>query len=108
MKYKGYEAIVEYDDMDRLFTGRVINTRDVIAFDGLTVDELEESFHAVIDEYLADCEAMNKDPEKPYSGRFNLRISPDLHRRVSTTAERSGMSLNTFIETVLNEAVSSS
>ena len=35
MKYKGYEAIVEYDDEDCLFTGQVINTRDVIAFDGV-------------------------------------------------------------------------
>ena len=47
MKYKGYEAIIGYDDEDRLFTGHVINTRDVIAFGGLTVDELEQSFHAV-------------------------------------------------------------
>ena len=35
MKYKGYEAKIEYDDEDRLFVGRVINTKDIIAFDGL-------------------------------------------------------------------------
>ncbi len=65
MKYKGYEAKIEYDDEDRLFFGRVINIKDVIVFDGLSVDELEQSFHKVIDEYLTDCQVLNKTPEKP-------------------------------------------
>ena len=53
MKYKGYEAVIEYDEEDRLFFGRVINIEDVIVFDGLSVDELEQSFQQVIDEYLS-------------------------------------------------------
>ena len=105
MKYKGYEAIVEYDDIDRLFTGRVINTQDVLAFDGESVDELEESFHAVIDEYLEDCEAMNKEPDKPYSGKFNLRLSPELHRQVAIKAEKEGLSLNAFVENTLTDVL---
>jgi predicted HicB family RNase H-like nuclease len=102
MIYKGYQAIVEFDEEDRLFVGRVINTRDVIAFDGASVDELDQVFHAVIDEYLDDCSATGKDPDKPFSGRFNLRISPDLHRLAATNAERQGISLNTFVENALN------
>lgn len=105
MKYKGYEAIVEYDDIDRLLTGRVINTQDVLAFDGESVDELEESFHAVIDEYLEDCEAMNKEPDKPYSGKFNLRLSPELHRQVAIKAEKEGISLNAFVENTLTDVL---
>lgn len=105
MNYKGYDATVEYDDQDRLFFGRVINTRDVIAFDGESVNELEQSFHAAIDEYLQDCEAINKDPEKPYSGRFNLRISPDLHRTIAVEAERNGLSLNTYVENALETSL---
>lgn len=65
MKYKGYEASIEYDEEDRLFFGRVINIKDIIVFDGLSVDELEQAFQSVIDEYLADCQALNKTPEKP-------------------------------------------
>ena len=101
MKYKGYEAIIEFDDEDRLFVGRVINTRDVIAFDGSSVDELEQSFHAVIDEYLKDCQALGKTPDKPFSGRFNLRISPELHRQATTKAEKKGISLNALVELAL-------
>jgi len=55
MKYKGYQAVVDYGEDDRIFSGRVINTQDVIAFDGASVAELETAFHAVVDEYLEDC-----------------------------------------------------
>lgn len=65
MKYKGYEAIIEFNEEDRLFIGRVINTRDVIAFDGASVGELEQSFHNVIDEYLEGCQTAGKPPDKP-------------------------------------------
>ena len=88
MKYKGYEAIIEYDEEDRLFFGRVINTRDVISCDGKTVDELQQSFEAVIDEYLEDCKREGKEPDKAFSGQFNLRISPELHRKISIEAKK--------------------
>jgi predicted HicB family RNase H-like nuclease len=68
MKYKGYEAIVEYDEQDRLFVGRVINTLDVIVFDGKSVEELESSFHNTVEEYLEDCQKRGKTPNKPFSG----------------------------------------
>ena len=54
MKYKGYEAIVKYSDEDATFVGEVINTRDMLIFDGNDVTEIEQSFHAVVDEYLED------------------------------------------------------
>jgi predicted HicB family RNase H-like nuclease len=101
MKYKGYEAIVEFDDEDRLFVGWVMNTQDVIAFDGSSVDELEQSFYTAVDEYLEDCQAMGKTPNKPFSGRFNLRISPELHRQAATKAEKKGISLNALVELAL-------
>jgi predicted HicB family RNase H-like nuclease len=106
MNYKGYEAIVEYDHVDKLFVGHVINTRDVIAFDGLSVSELEASFFAAVDDYLNDCDRLGKDPDKPFSGRFNLRIPPDLHRQVVICAERQGVSLNAFVEMTLAQSVS--
>ena len=101
MNYKGYEATIEFDNEDRLFVGRVINTRDVIVFDGLSVDELEQSFHAVIDEYLEDCQSLGKTPDKPFSGRFNLRISSELHRKAAIEASKKGISLNTLVEQAL-------
>jgi predicted HicB family RNase H-like nuclease len=65
MQYKGYEAVIEYDESDRLFFGRVINIEDIIVFDGLSVDELEQAFKTVIEQYLADCQTLNKNPNQP-------------------------------------------
>jgi predicted HicB family RNase H-like nuclease len=103
MNYKGYEAVIEFDEEDRLFVGRVINTKDVIVFDGLSVDELEQSFHAVVDEYLEDCKSLGKTPDKPFSGRFNLRIPSELHRKAATKASQEGISLNTLVEQALEK-----
>ena len=104
MNYKGYEAIVEYDDRDKLFVGRVINTVDIIGFDGTTVEELEQSFHSVIEEYLEDCKTIGKTPDKPFSGKFNLRLSPSLHRQAFEKAKKEGVSLNSFVENAINNA----
>ena len=105
MKYKGYEAIAKYSDEDQTFIGEVINTRDILVFDGNDVAEIEASFHAVVDEYLADCQGQNKVPNKPFSGQFVMRVKPDLHRRLYLKAKQSGMSLNSFINEQLDRLV---
>ena len=79
----------------------MINTIDVIAFDGTSVEEPEQSCQHAIDEYLEDCQAIGKHPEKPFSGRFNLRISPALHRQAVAHAKKEGISLNTLVEQAL-------
>lgn len=54
MRYKGYEAIVEFCDIDRLFFGRVHSNNDVILFDGQTLDECEANFHKMVDDYISE------------------------------------------------------
>jgi len=68
MEYKGYFGKVEFDDEANIFHGEVINLRDVITFEGKTVEEIREAFHESIDDYLEFCAARGEDPEKPYSG----------------------------------------
>lgn len=66
MMYKNYEAQIIYSEEDEIFFGRVVNIeRDMIAFDGASVEELKESFHAAIEDYLQDCKEVGKKPEKP-------------------------------------------
>ncbi len=98
MNYKGYIGTVEYDDENRVFTGSVINTRAVITFQGESVDEIEKEFRLSIDDYLSWCKEDGVEPEKPYSGRFNVRFTPELHQRAAVGAKMLGMSLNSFIE----------
>ena len=73
MEYKGYIGEVNFDSEGHLFHGEVINTRDVITFQGQSVEELEKAFYESVDDYISWCEEDGVEPEKPYSGKFNLR-----------------------------------
>ena len=105
MEYKGYIATVEFDDDARIFHGDVINTRDVLTFQGSAVDELEHSFQETVDDYLEWCAAEGAEPEKPYSGKFNLRLSPDLHRELALAAKKLDVSINRFVEKAIEDEI---
>ncbi len=97
MTYKEYIGAIEYDDEKKLFHGEVVNTRDVITFQGSSVSDLEQAFRDSIEDYLSWCEEEGTAPEKPYSGRFNLRLSPELHREVAIAAIGLKKSINAFV-----------
>ena len=105
MKYKGYYGIVQYDDEAKIFHGEVINTRTVITFQGTNVDEIETAFRDSVDDYLDWCKERGKEPEKPFSGKFVLRLSPELHRQLNLKAKQGNISLNSFIVHTLEKAV---
>ena len=86
MEYKSYLGNIEYDDQAEIFHGEVINTRDVITFQGSSVAELRKAFRDSVDDYLEFCAQRGEKPEKPFSGRFVTRISPDLHRNITVVA----------------------
>lgn len=105
MEYQGYIGIVEFDGEAGLFHGEVINTRDVITFQGKSVHELKQAFRASVDDYLAFCQERGEEPDKPFSGQFLTRIPPDLHRQVNLAASLSGKSLNAWVSEQLQKAV---
>lgn len=105
MKYKGYIGHVEYDDEAKIFHGEVVGLKDIITFQGSSVEELEEAFKDSIEDYLAWCKKRKEKPEKTFSGTFNLRIPPDLHARLALQAKSLGVSLNSFIAQTLNQVV---
>jgi predicted HicB family RNase H-like nuclease len=97
LKYRGYKGHVEFDDEAGLFHGEVIDLRDVITFQGTSVEELEREFQDSVDDYLEFCEERGEEPDKPFSGDLMLRLSPHLHREVYTRALKDGKSLNQWI-----------
>ena len=103
MEYKGYQARVEFDEQAELFHGEVINTRDVITFQGRSVDELKGALKDSVDDYLDWCAERGKQPDKPFSGKLMVRMDPELHRSVSAAAARAGKSLNAWIAERLAE-----
>ncbi|MHB1038595.1 MAG: type II toxin-antitoxin system HicB family antitoxin [Pirellulales bacterium] len=105
MEYKGYVGKVEFDDEAGVFHGEVLDTRDVITFQGKSVAELKTAFQESIDDYLAFCKERGEEPNKPFSGQFVTRIPPELHRQVNLAATISGKSLNAWVVDQLQAAV---
>lgn len=103
MEYKGYYAKVEYDDHDEVFYGRLLDIEDVISFEGQSVKDLKQAFREAVDDYLDWCRDEGVAPNRSYSGKFNVRLSPELHRRLALTAELKGESLNAFVTQCLEQ-----
>lgn len=105
MEYKGYIARVEIDDDAGILHGKVINTRDVITFEGTSIDELRQALADSIEDYLAFCAERGEEPDKPFSGKFSLRVDPELHRQITVKAKLADKSVNSWITETLEAAV---
>ena len=105
LKYKGYTGHVEYDGEAKIFHGEVLDTKDVITFQGTTVKEIETAFRDSIEDYLDFCRDRGEKPEKPFSGKFIVRIPSELHHKLYIHANRSGKSLNKWVVDLLKKAV---
>ena len=101
LEYRGYIGQFHYEDGDEALHGIVLGLRDLIHFQGASIPELKESLKDSVDEYLRWCAEEGVAPEKPYSGKFVVRMSPDLHRRVSLRAKAAGMSVNQWVANAL-------
>ncbi len=104
LNYKGYTGHVEFNDEAGIFRGEVLDLRDVVTFQGKSVDELSQAFRGSVDDYLEFCEERGEEPDKPFSGKLMLRLSPELHRKVYTSSKKEGKSLNQWIAERLDKA----
>ena len=105
MEYKGYIGSVEFSEEDALFYGKVLGIRALISYEGTNAAELVADFHGAVDDYLELCAQSGTEPEKAYKGSFNVRISPELHKQAVVAAMAHNMSLNSFVEASIAQAV---
>ena len=105
MEYKNYVGSVEFSEADGVFFGKVLGIRSLISYEGTNAAELVGDFHNAVDDYLNFCEEEGIEPEKAYKGSFNVRISPELHKKAVICAAAKQITLNKFVENSLKEAV---
>lgn len=104
IQYKGYLGSVEFSEEDGIFYGKVMGIRSLISYEGENAKDLLDDFHGAIDDYLETCKSERKEPEVAYKGSFNIRISPDLHKRLVIYTTTHQMSLNRYIEETLENS----
>ena len=105
LRYKGYYARPAYDPEDQIIYGKILGIDDLVNFYSETAKEVEEEFHKAVDDYLDFCKEIGKEPQKAYSGTFNIRVSEELHREAALCAQANGITLNAYVERALKRAV---
>ena len=105
LKYKGYVGSIEFSPEDNLLFGEILGIDGLVNYEGETMQELTDSFHEAVEDYLAFCKDHNWIPQKSYSGAFNVRVTPDIHRQIANRAMEAGITINAFVKKALDEAV---
>lgn len=105
LEYKDYSGTVEFSADDEVFFGKLIGIKDVVTFEADSVSKLKKAFRDAVDDYLATCAALKKDPEKGFKGSFNIRIKPHIHRLAVIRSTQMKISLNKFVEQVLEKEI---
>jgi len=105
LKFKGYFGSVEFSLEDQVLFGKIQCVNDLVTYEAETLSGLQLAFEEAVEDYLETCKAINKDPEKPMSGTFNVRIGPELHKKVYLAACNEGKTLNDFVKTAIEEKV---
>lgn len=104
MAYKGYTASIEVDADAGILFGRVLDIKDVITFKAKTVNEAREEFYKSVDDYLAFCQELGEEPDKPFSGKLPFRTTPEQHRKIFIAAKKAGKSINAWMDEILTRA----
>lgn len=105
MNYRGYSARIEYADEEKIFVGRVVGIKKRVSFKGKSVDELRNKFQDAIEAYIESCTECGESPERPYSGKFMLRIPTEVHAAIAKAAEAKGKSLNQWVTDLLKQTI---
>ncbi|GHV91179.1 DNA repair protein HhH-GPD [Spirochaetia bacterium] len=103
LTYKDHVGSVHFNSEDEVFYGKIEGIDDLIMFEGNSVGELKRAFQGSVEDYIQTCKKYNKDVEKSYKGSFNVRINPDLHKKVKRAAVRMGLSLNQFMQKAVED-----
>jgi predicted HicB family RNase H-like nuclease len=105
LTYKGYIGTVHFSSEDDVFYGKIEGIRDLVSFEGQSVDELKKAFQEAVEDYLEFCKQIGKRPEKSYKGSFNIRISPEIHRQAIIKATMLGISLNQLVQKAIEKVI---
>lgn len=98
LEYKGYHAKIEFNVETYKLRGKIEGINDFVDFESKDAEKIEDEFHFAVDDYLTFCKEVGKEPEKEYKGTFNIRISPEVHKKLAIKALKEDATLNSTVE----------
>lgn len=108
INHQGYIGSVVVDFEDNTLHGKVLFINDLITYEAASPDALQQEFEAAVEDYIDTCKELGKSPDKAFSGSFNVRVEPLLHRRAAIEAKINNISLNEIVKSALEEKLSKS
>lgn len=86
IEYKDYHSTVEFNAETLSLRGKIEGINDLVTFESKDAENIELEFQNAVDDYLEFCKEVGKEPNKEYKGSFNVRISPELHKKLALLA----------------------
>lgn len=105
LKYKDYLGSVEFDLNSLVLYGKIQFINDTVTYEASSVEELKAEFELAVEDYLETCATIGKEPQKAYSGTFNVRIGEELHRDAVVCSLKKGVKLNEFCRDAIAEKI---
>ncbi len=105
MTVNGYHAKIEYDAETDMFRGEILGLNGGADFYGRNPKELRGEFKKSLAVFLEVCRERGFEPRRNYSGKFNLRIPPELHEKLAIVAQAEGKSINAVAQEALQQRV---
>ena len=105
MTLDGFNAKIEYDPEIDMFRGEILGLTGGADFYGKNPKELRAEFKKSLEVFLQVCREKGIEPRRSYSGKFNLRIPPDLHEKLAIVAQAEGKSINALVQEALQQRV---
>lgn len=105
LTYMEFIGVIHFSSKDDMFYGKIEGIKDLVTFEGKSVSQLKKSFKEAADDYIELCIKTKKEPAKSFKGTFNVRLTPDLHKKAYKIATTEGVSLNQFVQKAIEHEV---
>ena len=103
LEYKGYQGSIDVDAETDVLFGKILFVTDLVTYEAKTVTALRKQFYAAVDDYLETCQKLGRNPQQPFSGAFNVRVGPVLHKAAAIRAQKDGVKLNAVMVSALEQ-----
>jgi len=105
IKYKDFTGSIEISKEGDEFIahGKILFINDLVTYEADDLQNIEAEFKAAVDDYIDTCAQLGIEPQKSYSGSFNVRIGPETHQRLARFALQKDKKINSVVKDAVEE-----
>ena len=105
MKIEGHTAVISFDPELNQFRGEFTGLNGGSDFYAESVEALRKEGAISLKTFLEVCQERGIEPYKSFTGEFLVQVPANLHARVTEAANAAGLSLNQWVQEVLEHEV---